>query len=93
MTSYEQFKEMLKLHIKDFLPDTYNQYNLEITTVNKMDETLDSLVLIPNEKETCVMPSIYINYMYEEYLKSQDVNIIFAKTALKIKKSFNTLVQ
>lgn len=75
---YSEFKEAVKKEFLNYLPDEYKEGVLEIRPVEKINENLDGLTLrLPH---TNVSPTIYINYMYEEYLDT-DFNHVLTRAA------------
>ena len=75
---YSAFKEAVKKEFLNYLPDEYKEGVLDIRSVEKINENLDGLTLrLPH---TNVSPTIYINYMYEEYLDT-DFNYVLTKAA------------
>lgn len=70
MMNYEMFKEMAVKQFLSHMPDNFQDYQVKVTSVTKVNATLDGLNLIPPEhKEKFVCPTIYLNDMYQEYLQ------------------------
>lgn len=68
MMDYELFKEILKERFIDFMPDEFKEYKINMRSVNKVNQTLDSfnLTSLSNENQK-VSPTLYINDIYEKY--------------------------
>lgn len=71
MMTYEVFKDVVKEKFMDYMPEKYHGMQMDIHKVNKVNVTLDGLTLLVGERG--VSPTIYINQMYEQYLKSEDL--------------------
>lgn len=74
MMEYEIFKERVAETMKDYLPEEYKNMQVVITPVNKINRTMDGLMLQETGKgsESAVSPTIYIENMYETYKKTGD---------------------
>lgn len=82
MMDYELFKELVVQRIEDFLPPIFVNYRAEISTVRKVNEKKDTLLLIPGEHEDiAAMPNIYLDEMYEEFKECPDLERILQKIA------------
>ena len=76
---YSAFKEAVKKEFLNYLPDEYKDAVVEIRPVEKINENLDGLTLrLPH---TNVSPTIYVNYLYEEYLHNSDYNDVLTRAA------------
>lgn len=71
MISYETFKEMVMTQISDYLPEEYRNREVLSETVQKINRTKDSIYLAPQD-ETGQIPIIYIDDMYENYVRTED---------------------
>lgn len=79
MMNYEIFKEVVKEKIKDYLPPMYENAEVNINVTNKVNQVKDGLsVRLP---ESNVAPTIYLNDLYAEYEKTNDLNGILVKSA------------
>ena len=74
MMNYEIFKEVVKEKFLDHMPDDFANHTVVVHAVKKVNETLDGFMLqSPNGESRQVSPTIYINNMYEEYQKNNDL--------------------
>ncbi len=71
---YEVFKRIVSERIKDFLPPVFQTYEVSISTVRKVNQVKEALVLMPPKGEhVTAMPNIYLDDMYEEFQEKQDM--------------------
>lgn len=79
MMDYEVFKEVVKEKILDYLPEEYRGASVDIDQVNKVNQKLDALRIRPLESD--IIPTLYINDLYEGYKQSGDLQTILQHTA------------
>ncbi len=89
MLKYDEFKEMLINRIKEYIPEKYKAYNVEVTKVHKINETLDALCLIDRSKKVNTSPVVYIDNMYTYYTSCENIDIVLKKAADIITEGFN----
>ena len=89
MLKYDEFKEMLINRIKDCVPEKYKAYDVEVTKVNKINETLDALCLIDRGKKVNTSPVVYIDNMYTYYTRCENIDMVLKKAADMITEGFN----
>ena len=71
MMDYELFKEVVTEALLSHMPDELAGYSLRADRTGKVNETLDALHLVPPScPPDSLYPTVYLNYMYEEYKKS-----------------------
>lgn len=89
MMNYEIFKEVVKEKFLDHMPDDFANHTVVIHPVNKVNETLDGLSLQPpNGESRQISPTIYINHMYEDYQKSNDLQSTLDMAAFDMAGAF-----
>ena len=71
---YEIFKEVVIDKFKDYLPDEFSDMKIETSEVRKVNRTLDAINIIGNSKGSSVVPTIYINDMYDMYQKTRAID-------------------
>lgn len=77
--SYEEFKQEIQDHIKDFLPEKFEDSEVSIHAVTKNNEILDGLtVTSPNSN---MATTIYLNDFYEHYENGRDMDSIMEQIA------------
>lgn len=89
MLKYDEFKETLINRIKDYVPEKYKNYDIEVTKVNKINETLDALCLIDRSKKVNTSPVVYIDNMYSYYKSCTNMDMTLQKAADIITEGFN----
>lgn len=86
---YEQFKKEAEAQFLSFMPEKYQDMTLRVETVKKINRSLDGLTLVRNEAVKNVSPTIYINDMYETYLKTEDLQEVLQSAAQTMEKAFD----
>lgn len=89
MMEYEIFKEVVKEKFKEFLPEKYQDAQVEIREIQKVNKTKDGLTLVNVEAGMSISPTIYIDDMYEKYKATEDLN----ETIMKAAKGFMDAMQ
>lgn len=78
--NYETFKEVVAEKFMDYMPEEYRGMKLKILTANKVNITLDVLLLV-GEGDLTISPNICINDMYVHYQKTNDLQKVFQTAA------------
>lgn len=89
MMNYEIFKEVVAEKFKDYLPPQFQDMALRVEPVNKVNKNLDGLTMVSNEAGRNVSPTIYINDMYEHYLKTENLQEVLQSAAKTMEKAFD----
>ena len=78
--NYNEFKDYVKEHVLDYLPEQYKNANMDIRqAVKNNDVVLDGLTIFnPNGN---MSPTIYLNAAYEEYQQGMDIDDVVGKIA------------
>lgn len=79
MMNYEIFKEVVAEKFMDYLPEEFKGMKLEVHPVEKVNQTLDGLTVVGDGVK--ISPTIYINNMYDSYLKTEDLQGELMKAA------------
>lgn len=79
MMDYEIFKEVVTDKFKDYLPDEFSDMKIETSEVRKVNRTLDAINIVGNSKGSSVVPTIYINDMYDMYQKTNDIDKVLSE--------------
>lgn len=82
MMKYGVFAEVAKEKIKDFLPERYQNLEVELVSIDKVNRTLDGLTFRDRSKELNVSPNIYLEGAYERYRKTEDLNAVLSQLAV-----------
>ena len=81
MMEYEIFKGVVGEKFKDFLPEKYQDAQVEIRPVDKVNRTLDGLLIRGSEPGMNISPTIYVNHMYEDYVTTENLNATLERAA------------
>ena len=81
MMEYEIFKGGVGEKFKEFLPEKYQDAQVEIRPVDKVNRTLDGLSIRVNEPGMNISPTIYVNHMYEDYVTTENLNATLERAA------------
>lgn len=77
--TYEEFKEYVVNHIKDYLPQKYADYEVSLEKkIKNNDVVLDGVLIQGNEN---IVPLIYLNQSYDFYRKGLNLDIIMKQIA------------
>ena len=79
MMNYEIFREVVAEKFMDYLPEAFKNMKVEVRPVEKVNQTMDGLTLIGDGVK--ISPTIYINNMYDSYLKTEDLQGELVKAA------------
>lgn len=80
MLNFKEFQEYIKSNVKDYLPESYKDADIQFTDVVKNNDVHLTGVLIKKENET-LTPNIYIDELYEKYSKGTDLDEIVGDVA------------
>jgi hypothetical protein len=81
MMDYEIFKEVVKESFLSCMPESYQDMEVRVATVDKVNRKLDGLSLLAKNEKTMISPTLYINDMYEKYLKTGDLQATLREAA------------
>ena len=81
MMEYEIFKGVVGEKFKEFLPEKYQNAQVEIRPVDKVNRKLDGLSIRVNEPGMNISPTIYVNHMYEDYVTTENLNATLERAA------------
>lgn len=81
--NYNEFKDYVKEHVLEYLPEQYKNANMDIRqAVKNNDVVLDGLTIFnPNGN---MSPTIYLNAAYEEYQQGMDIEDVVGKSQMPI---------
>ena len=80
MMDYEFFKKELVERLKEYLPAEYQDWEINVSKVAKVNGYVESVNLIPTENFVAV-PNIYASEMYSFYRDCGDMDYVLEKTA------------
>lgn len=79
MLHYDEFKDYVKEHITEFLPDKYSVSSVEVVPIHKNHETLDGLLI--RLEGVNVAPTIYLNDYFHAY-REEEISLSIALTRI-----------
>lgn len=88
MLDYKIFKEAVVEKIRDYLPEEYRSLKIVVEKVDKVNGAKDGLRIFDEEKSMRVTPTIYLNDVYADYKKSEDLEAVLQKAADNITNGF-----
>ncbi len=91
MMDYEVFKEVVKENLLDYMPEKYQDSEMRVDSVEKINRKMDGLSL-RLEGGGSISPTIYINDMYKEYLRTGDLQETMQNAAEAMDKAFQQTV-
>lgn len=80
MLNFKEFQEYIKSNVKDYLPESYKDADIQFRDVVKNNDVHLTGVLIKKENET-LTPNIYINELYEKYSSGMNLDEIVGDIA------------
>lgn len=82
--NFNEFVNEVTKNIKDFLPDTYSDYEVKIDKVTKTNDTeLTGISIIPKNSVNCQTCTIYLEDYYDSYNKGEMLDSVFDAIASK----------
>lgn len=76
---YEEFKDYILKHIKDYLSDDFKDATVSLEKTNKVNITRDGLMVRRENAE--ITPTLYLDGLYKDYLGGKDMHIILSEMA------------
>ena len=87
MMNYETFKGIVENEFLASLGPDFADLKLEVRPITKVNVTLDALNIVSPGSPTQIVPTIYINDMYEKYKQTGDLTSIIGETAKVLKSA------
>lgn len=91
MMNYNEFKEIVTMNFLDYMPDKYQKMKLRVNSVNKINKTLDAITLHNDGKSRCISPTLYINDIYDVYVKTGDISAVLREAAETMDIAFGSI--
>lgn len=73
MMDYEIFKKVVEEKFLDYLPEEYQNRKIVVSPVEKVNCSLDGLVVMDTKEGMHFSPTIYINHIYSDYQDTEDL--------------------
>ena len=74
MMNYEVFKDVVVEKFLGYLPEEFQDMQVVVTPITKVNRTLDGLTV--RGEASHISPTLYLNYLYEEYTASEDLDAV-----------------
>ena len=87
MMEYEMFKAVVEEKFKSFLGKEYENMEVDVRPVDKVNRTLDGLTVTDPSESTQISPTTYINDLYEDYKKTGDLDATLRNAADAMKSA------
>lgn len=84
MMNYEIFKDVVKEKFLSYMPEKYQRMEVRVESVQKVNRKMDGLSLLAKNEKTMISPAIYINDMYEKYLRTEDLQATLQEAMDKV---------
>ena len=78
MMTYEDFKGKVTEEFMSYMPEQYKNMELNVYKANKINRTLDALIIVDSSDGEHISPTIYINDMYNQYMKCADFEAVMS---------------
>ncbi len=88
MMSFDIFKEVVKEKIKDYLPEQFQNFTVDIHTIQKINREMAGLTLRDTNQANTISPTIYIDDMYESYKAGDDLAKVLMDAANSYVKAY-----
>lgn len=88
MMNYESFKKRVLKEFLDYMPEEYQNCEIELRKVPKVNTCLTGVVLKPKERKgTFCSPTFYMERMYEQYKNCDSFEKVMADQAIYLDES------
>ena len=88
MMDYESFKKRVMREFLDYMPETYQDCELELRKVPKVNTCLTGVVIKPKgKKKSYCSPTFYMERMYDQYLDCNSFEKVMANQAIYLEES------
>ena len=88
MMDYGIFKEAVKGSFLSYMPESYQGMEVRVEPVTKVNRKLDGLSLLAEDEKMMVSPTLYVNDMYDQYLRTGDLQAALRETAEAMDAAF-----
>lgn len=83
MMEYEIFKGVMEEKLRAYFSETMQGAEVLLKKLDKVNEKKDALVFsLGEQKKLC--PTVYLNDMYRDYLKTGDLDVVFEDTIKRV---------
>ena len=85
--NYEEFKEKVQNELKGYLGKGYEETRIEIREAVKVNRTVDQVCIANIPGQGNAAPSIPIEQLYQNYLRTNDFNSVMEHLAETVKEA------
>ena len=89
MLNYDEFKERVINEFLDYLPSKYKDCEIKVHEVPKVNKVLTGIVIVPKKKnkKSMIMPTFYMERLYEQYLETGNFESMMQRQAVYLEQS------
>ena len=91
MLDYEDFKYTVAKRFKEFLPEQFQDMEIQLSKVDKVNRTMDAISLLNTQVEKSISPILYIDDMYEHYLDTKNLDAVLQTAADRFNAAFSVM--
>ena len=88
MLNYNEFKSRVEKEFLSYMSDEYQHMELKFSSVDKVNRRMDGITLVNPEEVNGISPAIYINHMYEDYLKTEEYDDVLTRAARMMERAY-----
>ena len=89
MMDYAIFKEVMREQILEHLPEEYKDSKVDVHGVEKVNRTLDGMVVLKPSANSA--PTVYLNHLYEYYVSGKSIQDCLSHCANMIVDAYKEL--
>lgn len=86
--NYETFKQVVKQHIKEYIPENLGYLEPRFFEKRKVNELLDAVCFENPKDRAAASPTLYINDMYERYQEIDNIDYVLKSTMEKFQEVY-----
>lgn len=91
MMDYEMFKEIVKEKFLSYMPQNYQDMELRIHPLNKVNEKMDGLSICRKGEKEYISPGISVGEMYRNYVSKGDFQAAMREAAEAMVQAFGKI--
>ena len=88
MLNYDEFKSKVEKEFLSYMSEKYQNMQLEFYPVNKVNQLMDGILLKSPEKRIGISPTIYINDMYDHYMRTENFQEAVTNAARMLERAY-----
>ena len=87
----QAFAEEIRERILDYLPDSYENSEVKLSNVKKVNRDVTNITVVPEWAEESIVPTLHINSMYEAYRHGKAMEDILKNLSETIVGAYDSL--